>query len=273
MQISVQKNEKLSDNNIELTNELRMKHKDNTNLAKLLEQSKKEHVEHIKMLNSNIDGLNIKLYELREKIKEKENEDSKKYQQYLNMTEQYSQILKEKEYYIGKIKELSVEIKDKNKKIEELLQIKESTLSIKCTKANTNDLTLTFPNDDDVIYYKKIEKGLRCIFVPFIENIFVCINLSENLEGRVGKDMYPQSFYECKYILDLNSLDQELSKIIVNNSLIVIGKIGKLTELEQNQNQYLNLPQDKHFVLATLEKVDYVIGFPGNELLLNNYIN
>ena len=273
LQISVQKNEKLSDNNIELTNELRMKHKDNTNLAKLLEQSKKEHVEHIKMLNSNIDGLNIKLYELREKIKEKENEDSKKYQQYLNMTEQYSQILKEKEYYIGKIKELSVEIKDKNKKIEELLQIKESTLSIKCTKANTNDLTLTFPNDDEVIYYKKIEKGLRCIFVPFIENIFVCINLSENLEGRVGKDMYPQSFYECKYILDLNSLDQELSKIIVNNSLIVIGKIGKLTELEQNQNQYLNLPQDKHFVLATLEKVDYVIGFPGNELLLNNYIN
>ena len=276
LQNSIQKNEKLSDNNIELTNELRTKHKDNTNLAKLLEQSKKEHVEHIKMLNSNIDELNIKLYEVKEKIKEKENEDSKKYEQYLNMAEQYSQIIKEKEYYIGKIKELTLEIKDKNKKIEELLQIKESinhTLSIKGTKANTNDLTLTFPNDDDILYYKKIEKGLRCIFVPFIENIFVCINLSENLEGVRGKDMFPQTFYDCKYILDLNSLSQELSKIIVGNSLIVIGKIGKLTELEQNQNQFLNLPEDKQFILASLEKVDYVVGFPGNELVLNNYIN
>ena len=278
LQISIQKNEKLSDNNIELTNELRQKHKDNTNLAKLLEQSKKEHVESIKMLNSNIDGLNVKLYELREKIKEKENEDSKKYQQYIDMKEQYSNLIQEKEFYIQQIKELSMELKDKNKKIEELLLIQESinqSLSSKNTKFNTNDLTLSMPIDEDIIYYKKIEKGLRCIFVPFSENMFVCINLSEHLaEGREeNNDLCPQSNYYCKYILDLNSFNQELSKIIVDNSLIVIGIISKLTELEQSKNKFFNLPENKQFVLATLGKVDYVIGFPENEMMFNNYIN
>ena len=277
LQISIQKNENLTDNNIKLTDELRQKHKDNTNLTKLLEQSKKEHVESIKMLNSNIDGLNIKMYELSEKIKEKENEDSKKYQKYIDMKDQYSNLIQEKEFHIQKIKELTMEIKDKNKKIEELLQIQETinqSLSSKNTKYNTNDLTLSMPIEEDIIYYKKIEKGLRCIFVPFSENIFVCINLSEHLvEGREENDICPQTNYDCKYILDLNSFNQELSKIIVDNSLIVIGKISRLTELEQSKNKYFNLPENKQYILATLGKVDYIIGFPENEMIFNNYIN
>ena len=286
LQISIQKNEKLSDNNIELTNELRQKHKDNTNLTKLLEQSKKEHVESIKMLNSthqaNIDCLKIKLKELSENIKEKENEDSRKYQQYIEMKEQYSQLLQEKEFHIHQIKDLSMTIQDKNKKIEELLTAQESITQTHISKNNTNvntnsitnDMTLSLPLDEDIIYYKKIDKGMRCIFVPFFENILVCINLSENLvENKSESDMFPLSNYECKYILDLNSFNKELSKIIVDNSLIVIGKISKLTELEQNKNKFFNLPEDKKFVLVTLGKVDYVIGFPENELMFNNYIN
>ena len=79
--------------------------------------------------------------------------------------------------------------------------------------------------------------------------------------------------YDCKYILDLNSIETKLSKIIVDNSLIVIGKISKLTEIEQTQNKMYNLPEGKNFILATLGKVDYVIGFPENELMFNNYIN
>ena len=144
----------------------------------------------------------------------------------------------------------------------------------KATKSNTNDLTLTMPIDEDILYYKKSDKGLRCIFVPFSENIFVCINLSDNLaEERRENDIYSQSYYECKYILDLSSFNQELSKIIVDNSLIVIGKISKLKELEQSKNKFLNLPEDKHFILVILGKVDYVIGFPGNKMMFNNYIN
>ena len=88
-----------------------------------------------------------------------------------------------------------------------------------------------------------------------------------------NNELCPQSNYDCKYILDLNSFNQELSKIIVDNSLIVIGIISKLTELEQSKNKFLNLPENKQFVLATLGKVDYVIGFPENEMMFNNYIN
>ena len=83
----------------------------------------------------------------------------------------------------------------------------------------------------------------------------------------------PLSNYECKYILDLNSFNKDLSKIIIDNSLIVIGKISKLTKIEQSQNKLYNLPENKIFILATLGKVDYVIGFPENELMFNNYIN
>lgn len=264
-----QKNEKLSENNNELNKELKQKYQDNSDLTKLLEQSKKEQVESIKKMDlahqADIDCLKIKLKELSENIKEKENEDSKKYQQYINMKEQFSQLLKEKEMHLHQIKELSFDIREKNKKIDELLQTKDSTI---------RDLNLSLQDDEDILFYKKIDKGLRCIFVPFYENIFVCINLSKNLEkGKGENDIYNLSNYECKYILDLNSFDKELSKMIVDYSLIVIGKISKLTELEQSKNKFLNLPEDKQFFLVTLGKVDYVIGFPENELMFNNYVN
>ena len=167
---------------------------------------------------------------------------------------------------------MSFDIQEKNKKIDELL-LTQSHLT-KTTKSNTNDLTISFDNED-IIYYKKIEKGLRCIFVPFYENIFVCIDLSENMlkEKDKEREIYPLSNYDCKYILDLNSFNENLSKIIVDNSLIVIGKISKLTEIEPSQNKMYNLPEGKNFILATLGKVDYVIGFPENELMFNNYIN
>ena len=230
-------------------------------------------MESIKLLNSThqskLDYLNEKLNQLSESIREKENEDSKKYQQYIEMKDQYTYLTKENQMYIQQIKELSLDLQEKNKKIDELM-LTQTPLS-KATKSNTNDLTLSSDNED-IIYYKKIEKGMRCIFVPFYENIFVCINLSENmLEEKEGEGLL--SNYECKYILDLNSFNKDLSKIIVDNSLIVIGKISKLTEIEQSKNAIYNLPDNKNFILATLGKVDYVIGFPENELMFNNYIN
>ena len=274
LKISIQKNEKLTDNNIELTNELRQKHKDNAYLSKLLEQIKKDKVESIKLLNSThqskLDYLNEKLNQLSESIREKENEDSKKYQQYIEMKDKYIYLTKEKEIYIQQIKELSCDLQEKNKKIDELILTQ--SLASKATKSNTNNLTLSSDNED-IIYYKKIEIGMRCIFVPFYENIFVCINLSENMLEEKEHEGCPLSNYECKYILDLNSFNKDLSKIIIDNSLIVIGKISKLTKIEQSQNKLYNLPESKIFILATLGKVDYVIGFPENELMFNNYIN
>ena len=274
LKITIQKNDKLTDNNIELTNELRQKHKDNAYLSKLLEQIKRDKVESIKLLNSThqskLDYLNEKLNQLSESIQEKEAEDSKKYQQYIEMKDKYIYLTKENEIYIQQIKELNYDLQEKNKKIDELMLTQSHTS--KATKSNTNDLTLSLDNED-IIYYKKIEKGMRCIFVPFYENIFVCINLSENMLEEKVSETSPLSNYQCKYILDLNSFNNDLSKIIIDNSLIVIGKISKLTEIEQSQNKLYNLPENKNFTLATLGKIDYVIGFPENELMFNNYIN
>ena len=274
LKITIQKNDKLTDNNIELTNELRQKHKDNAYLSKLLEQIKRDKVESIKLLNSThqskLDYLNEKLNQLSESIREKEAEDSKKYQQYIEMKDKYIYLTKENEIYIQQIKELYYDLQEKNKKIDELMLTQSHTS--KATKSNTNDLTLSLDNED-IIYYKKIEKGMRCIFVPFYENIFVCINLSENMLEEKVSEASPLSNYQCKYILDLNSFNNDLSKIIIDNSLIVIGKISKLTEIEQSQNKLYNLPENKNFTLATLGKIDYVIGFPENELMFNNYIN
>ena len=274
LKITIQKNDKLTDNNIELTNELRQKHKDNAYLSKLLEQIKKDKVESIKLLNSThqskLDYLNEKLNQLSESIREKEAEDSKKYQQYIEMKDKYIYLTKENEIYIQQIKELNYDLQEKNKKIDELI-LTQSHIS-KATKSNTNDLTLSLDNED-IIYYKKIEKGMRCIFVPFYENIFVCINLSENMLVEREYEANLLINYQCKYILDLNSFNKDLSKIIVDNSLIVIGKISKMKEIEQSQNKMYNLPENKNFTLVTLGKVDYVIGFPENELMFNNYIN
>ena len=78
---------------------MRQKHKDNAYLSKLLEQIKRDKVESIKLLNSThqskLDYLNEKLNQLSESIREKEAEDSKKYQQYIEMKDKYTYITKE----------------------------------------------------------------------------------------------------------------------------------------------------------------------------------
>ena len=108
-----------------------------------------------------------------------------------------------------------------NKKIDELL-LTQSHID-NTSYSNTHDLTFPLDNED-IIYYKKIEKGLRCIFVPFYENIFVCINLSENMLGEKKGELPHFSNYDCKYILDL--LNKDPSKIIVDNSMIVLEKLA-----------------------------------------------
>ena len=51
------------------------------------------------------------------------------------MKEQYTHVIQEKEFHIQQIKELSIEIKEKNKKIDELLQINESISQSLMSKA------------------------------------------------------------------------------------------------------------------------------------------
>ena len=51
----------------------------------------------------------------------------------------------------------------------------------------------------------------------------ICKNLSKEDEEIINQNQ----FFNCKYILDLSYFDEELKYLIVENSMIVIGKIEK----------------------------------------------
>jgi hypothetical protein len=131
-------------------------------------------------------------------------------------------------------------------------------------------------NIDNFIQYKNLSKGKRCIFVPQSEGIYACINLSEDLfpNDQKRKD----KFFKCNYLLDMSSFDEDMKKLIVENSLIVIGVIGEYTEYNTKKNNNpLNLPESNFnnnssvYQMIKLKEVNYIIGFPGEELIFRNY--
>ena len=119
----------------------------------------------------------------------------------------------------------------------------------------------------DIIKIKNVEKGSRCIFVPHSEGIYTCINLSNPIQTNEQNE---EKYFKCNLILNLNAFDDLRKELIIENSLIVIGTIGEMTEYNSSSNNY-NLPEDSSYTIVTLKQVDYVIGFPGEELLFRNY--
>jgi hypothetical protein len=64
-----------------------------------------------------------------------------------------------------------------------------------------------------------------------------------------------------------------MNLIFRENSLIIIGKVSKLSDLyiTADNNTY-QLPEDSNYTLVDLEKVDYIIGFQGEEMIFRNYL-
>ena len=80
-------------------------------------------------------------------------------------------------------------------------------------------------------------------------------------------------YFKIKYILDTNSLNENIKQIInENNNLIIIGKVSKINEffVDKNNNIY-NLKDGEKFYLVSLEKIDFIVNFPQNELILKNF--
>ena len=149
--------------------------------------------------------------------------------------------------------------------------------------------------------FKDIKSGDRCIFVPHSENIYVCINLTQDLNQLNNK------FFRCDIILDFSSFDEEKKKLIVDNSLILIATITELKEISikegeanpyeissnnsnegdnENENEedelsgFSTINTIKNFLkasnsyyLAKISTIDYIIGFQGEELVFINYNN
>ena len=147
------------------------------------------------------------------------------------------------------------------------------------------------------IIFKDIKEGDRCIFVPHSENVYVCINLTKDLNQINNK------FYRCDILLDLSNFDEDKKNLIIENSLIIIGVISELKEvnikegednpyeMSTNNNEGQNGEEDEYSGMSTIESIksilkssnsyylakintiDYIIGFPGEELIFMNYNN
>ena len=144
------------------------------------------------------------------------------------------------------------------------------------------------------IIFKDIKEGDRCIFVPYSEKIYVCINLTVDLNA-INND-----FFICNIILDFSCIDEEKKKLIIENNLILIGNIIQLKEIiikegdvnpfevnqaneeEENEedefsivstsiNSYLKATHCYH--LARISNIEYIIGFPEDKLCFMNYNN
>ena len=146
------------------------------------------------------------------------------------------------------------------------------------------------------IIFKDIKEGDRCIFVPHSENIYVCINLTKDL------NQLNNTFFRCDIILDFSNIEEEKKKLIIENSLILIGVINELKEvniregeanpyeININNNEGENeedefsgistnasiksiLKSSNSYYIAKITYIDYIIGFPGEELVFMNYNN
>ena len=146
------------------------------------------------------------------------------------------------------------------------------------------------------IIFKDIKEGDKCIFVPYYDKIYVCINLTIDL-NQINND-----FFRCDIILDFSCIDENKKNLIVDNNLIIIGTISELKEkiikegevnpfeinINENNNEEENeedvfsvfstsiisyLKSTNIYHLAKLSSIDYIIGFPEDKLCFMNYIN
>ena len=258
------KYDKLNEDYISMKEELDNKIKDYVISNKNLERTKTEQMETINLLNIShqkaIETLNKKIIKITEEFNLKLKRNQEDYQRLSEIDASFQKYLKENSSLKEQLNYLINELNEKEKTINELMNAQE------ITNYTNNNSQINY--NEEVLSYKKIEKGLRCIFVPYSDGIFICINLSEEDEEIINENQ----FFNCKYILDLSSFDEELKNLIVENSLIVIGKIGKLNEFSvDKENNIYDLPLNKKFVSVTLDKIDYVIGFPGDEMVFRNY--
>ena len=59
-----------------------------------------------------------------------------------------------------------------------------------------------------------------------------------------------------------------------NNNLIIIGKVSKINEfiVDNNNNNIYNLKEGEKYFLVSLEKIDFIVNFNQNELILKNFL-
>jgi len=193
-----------------------------------------------------------------------------------------------------KIEEIQSLINEKDKKLTEFNELTKlfnltDNNFLSSTKNNTNNIipaefqlnslaiTSNFYVNDDFVSIKKLEKGKRAVFVPHSAGIYVSINLNsfshqENNQGNFDSNI-DNKFYKCNAILSLELFEEELKELLMEHSLIIIGRIGKITDhYATSENNPYSLPEENNYLLCELDKIDYILGFQGEEMIFRNYI-
>jgi len=198
-----------------------------------------------------------------------------------------------------KAEELSTLLSEKEKKITDFTEITKLCLTDNNFLSSTKNISNNFIpemqmntlaitsnilkyDNDEFVSIKRLEKGTKAVFVPHSAGIYVCINLNSvanyttnadsNSQGNYDSNM-DNKFFKCNAILSLEYFEPELKELLMEHSLIIIGRIGKITDHYANgDNNPYSLPEENNYLLCELDKIDYILGFQGEEMIFRNYI-
>ena len=205
------------------------------------------------------------------KLNDVELQLNKKSEQYIKLLQEQSVVKKENEKLITKCKNENI----KKEQIQTLLMNTQNELKILKLKNDMNN-----NNNDGVVNIKTIQKGIRCIFVPYSEGAYACIHFGKGDDSSSNSN-------SSVFILNMEVFDEELKDIVVDNSLIVIGVVDNVVELDKKNRTINNSSsnvnggavninafneEDKvKYYLVTLAQIEYVIGVDEEDLVLKNY--
>ena len=142
--------------------------------------------------------------------------DSKKTEMKLNdielqlnkKTEQVIKLLQEQQAVKKENEKLVTKCKNDNYKTEQIQSMLTNVQNeLKVLKQKNEHLL----EHDGVVNIKVVQKGIRCIFVPYSEGAYACIHFGKGEENN------------HVFILNMEVFDEELKDIVLDNSLIVIG--------------------------------------------------
>ena len=257
-------------------------------ITKLLNEEKNKS----ERLNTEKNILISKYNNLITEIKKLQNKNEQYIKQINSLNEKIISIQKEKENLKD---ELVKKEKEKNKNENTIIELRQFIKQISEEKNSNESKQIKEMQKikNKSIIFKDIKEGDKCMFVPYSEKIYVCINLSVDLNA-INND-----FFRCDIILDFSCFDEDKKKLIIENNLILIASISELKEViikegevnpfevkeiteEENEeddftevstsiNNYLKATNSYH--LAKISCIDYIIGFPEDKLCFMNYNN
>lgn len=101
--------------------------------------------------------------------------------------------------------------------ISDNININNNSLTMQISNLNLNNLS-KFLDVEEFIHVKRLERGLRSIFVPHSPGVYVCIHLNPSpvdTTSNFEANYEYNKFYKCNAILNLECIDNELKELLL----------------------------------------------------------